>query len=368
MARFAAARAEHTVLVRDAFAYSSHPHAVQRASGEWVLVLNQSIRRVHRCHPPSDPLFRNYIIRSSDQGTTWSTPRVAPGYDWQGVECAGLTALEDGGVLLNQWRFAWYPLETGLARADRAHLKLPDQLPSFPKGANFEVMPWVRGDDGTYVHRSDDGGRTWSSTVRVETRPFSGGYNMRGALQLPDGELLLPLSDIPNYRVIFVVRSRDGGRTWSAPKLAAELPGRLFEEPSLIKCADGRLLMLLRENTTERLFQIHSADNGNTWSTPRETGILGCPPHLLALPDGRLLCTFGYRFEPFSIRAVVSEDCGATWSLDTPLIVRAGLPNDDIGYPTSLLRDDGRVCTVYYADDADGVTSIMMTTFELRSL
>lgn len=229
-------------------------------------------------------------------------------------------------------------------------------------------MPWVRGDDGTYVHRSDDGGHTWSSTVRVETSPYSGGYNMRGALQLTDGELLLSLSDIPNYRVIFVVRSRDGGRTWSAPALAAELSGRLFEEPSLIACADGRLLMLLRENTTERLFQIHSLNNGATWSTPRDTGILGCPPHLLGLPDGRLLCTFGYRFAPFSIRAVVSADWGESWSLDDPLVIRADLPNDDLGYPTSVLRDDGRICSVYYSEDGDGVSCMMATTFELREL
>ena len=29
-----------------------------------------------------------------------------PGFGWHGVECAGLTALPGGGVLLNQWRFA----------------------------------------------------------------------------------------------------------------------------------------------------------------------------------------------------------------------------------------------------------------------
>ena len=30
---------------------------------------------------------------------------------------------------------------------------------------------------------------------------------MRGALVLPNGDLLLPLTDIPNYRRVFVLRS-----------------------------------------------------------------------------------------------------------------------------------------------------------------
>src|ERR1700682_2623200 len=93
---------QHQVLIRDPLSYSSHPHCVRLIDGEWVLVFNQSIRRSIRCPPPSDPLFRNFLIRSVDQGATWNSPRVVPGYEWQGVECAGLTVLQDGVLLLNQ--------------------------------------------------------------------------------------------------------------------------------------------------------------------------------------------------------------------------------------------------------------------------
>ena len=46
---------------------------------------------------------------------TWEQPRVAPNYDWYGVETPGIMQMSNGDVLLNQWRFRWYPLE--LAKA-----------------------------------------------------------------------------------------------------------------------------------------------------------------------------------------------------------------------------------------------------------
>ena len=113
--------AEHQVLVSDPSFYSSHAASCAPDHGELVVVFNQSVRRPHPHHPPSDPLFRNYLMRSADDGRTWSVPRVAPGYDWSGVECAGLTPLAGGGLLLHQWRFRWYPLEVGLDEGeDRA--------------------------------------------------------------------------------------------------------------------------------------------------------------------------------------------------------------------------------------------------------
>ena len=58
------------------------------AGEELLLVFNQSVRRERVQHPPSDPLVRNYTVRSPDLGQTWLAPRVVPDYDWSGVECA----------------------------------------------------------------------------------------------------------------------------------------------------------------------------------------------------------------------------------------------------------------------------------------
>ena len=215
------------------------------------------------------------------------------------------------------------------------------------------------------MHVSHDRGRTFEQTIRLDTAPYSGGYGMRGALVLPDGELVLPLSDVPAYRRVFVVRSKDRGLSWSAPMEVAAQDGRWFEEPAALRCRSGRIVLLLRENRSRFLHQAVSTDEGHTWSDPIPTPIYGYPPHLLGLPDGRLLCVYGHREPDYSIRAVFSEDEGRSWDVERTLVIRGGLPSKDLGYPSSVLRPDGQIFTVYYCQDEDGVTSIQGTTYRI---
>jgi hypothetical protein len=368
--------AEHAILHRDAFAYSAHPHAAVAADGDWLVVFNMAPRRPFILHPPEEPLFRNVVIRSRDRGATWSAPEVVPNYDWQGTECAGLTALADGRIMLNQWRFRWYPL--GLARRLRTEtLAFPDaflrgwaESPEHDAAACRTVpperlAPWARGGGDGAVHFSDDHGASWTDSVPIDTAPYSGGYGMRGACQLPDGALLLPLSDVPHYRIVFILRSTDGGRSWSAPVEVARRAGSEFEEPSLVPLPGGRLLMLLRDNGTRRLHQCVSDDEGRSWSPPQALPIAGYPPHLLLLPDGRLLCTYGWRQPDYGIRAVLSAGGGESWDVDRTIRIRGGLPNKDLGYPCTIPDIDGALFTVYYGQDTDGVTCIWGTRWRL---
>jgi hypothetical protein len=215
------------------------------------------------------------------------------------------------------------------------------------------------------MHLSGDGGRSWNETRHLQTAPFSGGYGMRGAVVLPGGVILLPLTDIPNYRQIFVLRSPDGGRHWDAPLPAAAKSGSEFEEPHMIRLPGGRLLMLMRDNGTRHLHSVFSDDEGRSWSAPRSLPIEGYPPHLLGLPDGRLLCTYGWRQPDFGIRAVISADGGESWDIERTIRIRGGLPNRDLGYPCTVLAKDGSLFTVYYGQEANGVTCIMATRWRL---
>jgi hypothetical protein len=60
--------------------------------------------------------------------------------------------------------------------------------------------------------------------------------------------------------------------------------------------------------------------------------------------------TFGYRAEPFSIRARVSGDEGKSWSED--IILRSDAVDWDLGYTRTVQRPDGKLVTVYYYNDA----------------
>jgi hypothetical protein len=355
--------ARHRVIVADRFLYSSHPHCVRLPGEELLLVFNQSVRRERVRHPPSDPLVRNYTVRSADLGRTWLAPRVVPDYDWSGVECASLTVTGDGGVLLNQWRFRWLPLEDARTAAGPPGATAPRDFSGYAGLAGAEPETWARSNDGSYVHRSGDGGRTWSDTVRLDVTPYCGGYGIRSAVELAPGELLLPLSDVPRYECVFVLRSADSGRSWQPATLVARVPGKLFEEPAALVLADGTIMVTMRESVSEHVYQCRSVDGGATWSDPADTGLAGCPPHLLQLADGRLLCTYGFRYFPYEIRCAVSADGGVSWN--RPLTIRSDLSVQDIGYPSCVELEPGRILCVYYGPLFDGTTGILSTEFEI---
>jgi len=367
----------HQVIYKDPFAYCAHPHIVDGRDQSWCVVFNRTMRRSYILHPPNDPHYYNLIMRSNNQGESWSVPQVAPGYDWYGVECAGLTSLSNGVILLNQWRFKWFPLGYAERMAEKSTYTLPadwvremitdgeiNRGTAFPTNVE-DYFPWARANGGTFVHRSSDYGVSWKDTIEIGTAPYSGGYGMRGAVELSHGELILPLSDVPNYQTVFIVRSKDYGLTWEEPIKVASQTGLFFEEPSALLLPDGRILMMLRENKTHWLYQTESLDGGYTWSEPIQTPIWGYPAHLLLLPDQRVLCVYGYRKQPYGIRAVLSNDFGHTWDVDNVLIIREDFPNRDLGYPSSVLKENGHVYTVYYGQDTDGVTCIQASEFEI---
>lgn len=365
----------HRLIHADPESYCAHPHGLHLANGEIIVVFNRAPRRELILHPPQDSAYQNVLVRSLDGGESWSPPVPAPDPDSRGYECAGLTELKGGRVLLNQWRFRWYALPMARERAKVEPVVFPQELAAALVGS-FELdsgsaaarnpekfLPLARGPGQTLVHNSNDGGRTWTFTVPVATSPYSGGYGMRGAVELGDGSIVLPLSDVPHYRRIFVVRSHDGGASWAAPIPAATMVGLGFEEPAPLLLESGRILLALRENTLRTIYTTHSDDGGETWSAPQPAGIDGYPAHLLSLGDGRILCTYGFRRPPFAIRAVTSEDGGATWSTSKPIAVREGLPNKDLGYPFTLKLEPNSFLTVYYGQDSAGVTGIWSTTW-----
>ena len=99
------------VICREPHNYCSHPCIAKLAGGDWLVAFSACTQRLPYTHPPNDPQFINLISRSRDLGLSWESPRAAPNYDWYGVEVPGITQISNGDVLLNQWRFLWYPVE-----------------------------------------------------------------------------------------------------------------------------------------------------------------------------------------------------------------------------------------------------------------
>ena len=154
---------------------------------------------------------------------------------------------------------------------------------------------------------------------------------------------------------VFCARTTDGGRTFAFLSWIGPQPRGFAIMPASVRLSKSRILVALRCREGERnwIDLYGSDDDGMTWDyvgTPvANTGRGGNPPAMIKLRDGRLCLTYGYRDAPYSIRARLSSDGGATWGEE--IILRDDGGNHDIGYPRTIQRADGMVVTVYYWND-----------------
>ena len=307
--------------------YHGWPTLTRRRNGELLLVCSGS-RESHVC-----PFGRVELMRSKDNGKTWSFPRVLMDSPIDDRD-AGVVETAKGSLLVTTF--------TSLA-----------YVPQVPKRKGWRAAHERIGEAerkkelGQWMIRSTDGGVTWSP------RYSSIVNSPHGPIQLSDGRLLYAGKELwTGQRRIGVCESTDDGVTW---KWLAQVPTRDGDNPAnyhelhAVEAADGRLIAHIRnhnaKNNREEL-QTESSDGGKTWSKPHAIGVWGLPSFLLRLKDDRLLMTYGHRRKPLGCQARVSEDHGRTWS--DPIIVYGGGASGDLGYPSTVQFDDGSLLTVWY--------------------
>lgn len=155
---------------------------------------------------------------------------------------------------------------------------------------------------------------------------------------------------------VICIRTRDGGLTWTKEGDIGPEPRGFLIMPATVRTSDTGLLSILRARHGSKRWQqaYASNDNGKTWTylnDPVEDAGEGNPASLITLADGRLCMTYGYRAEPYSIRAKLSSDKGKTWGDD--IVLRDDGANRDIGYTRMVQRPDGKVVVTYYINEPD---------------
>ena len=367
---------ETKVICREEGRYLGWPTVCRRANGE-LLVVFSGDRDQHVC-----PWGKVQLIRSADDGKTWSAP-VTIQNGLLDDRDAGLIELGDGTLLLNWFTStAFYALNLNdeskdpKSRAVRAeYLRHYEKLPRH----------LVREALGFWTARSADGGKTWSKPVRTP------GTLPHGRTELRDGRILaitrrfasegLFLKDEPGFdqigHHILCEESSDGGRSWKAIADLQPADGVSLvdlHEPHLAELPDGRLVAQARWHKNPMpgsegmgLVQAESSDGGRTWSKLTPTKIVGFPPHLLVLKDGRLITVYAKRIDGICGEyACVSTDGGRTWDVEHELLLHP-FDNGDLGYPSSAQLADGSILTVYYQPPRVGEpTAIQMTRWRLR--
>ncbi len=371
------------VICKQPGSYVGWPTIARRPDGE-LLVGFSGDREAHR-----GPYGKNQIVRSSDDGETWSPPETVNNSPLDDRD-TGLLVTRSGAVVMSwftgaSWRPRnlepyWEPLPDHTFQAWKRHLD--------------KISPEVREKwHGRWTRRSEDGGRVWEPPVdSIASAPH-------GPIQLADGRLLfIGTAELDGHKAMVSAESTDDARSWrligtfpAQPDENGLLP---YSEPHAVELPDGRIVSLWRFQPRTRAFehctchlesvgyctcgsdddehehrmrQSESRDGGKTWTVPRPTPLWGYPPHLIRLQDGSLLATYGRRWPPRGQRACLSRDEGETWDSSNEIVLRGDAPSGDLGYPATTELRPGELLTVYYQIDRIGEkTSLMATRWSLN--
>ncbi|MBM3801774.1 MAG: exo-alpha-sialidase [Acidimicrobiia bacterium] len=233
-------------------------------------------------------------LRSKDRGVTWMTQPPLSGHVLQRRD--GSFFLLDGRTRPTQ--------RAGVFAGKRRILKRLEDLesPASPQprwdDVELSVPEWapMTGDD---------------AKTKVETLTISGPM-----LELADGTLLagnygnfagdkVPMEGFVaskgekwfKYRT-YLLASTDGGSRWNYLSTVAydgKTGQESFCEPGLVDLGSGELLAVMRTGRFGPMCQARSMDGGKSWGKPESLRTLGLAPQLALLPNGILVCSFGWR-------------------------------------------------------------------------
>lgn len=262
---------------------------------------------------------RAMIIRSTDEGRTWSKPETL-------VDTAdddrhpAFIELSDGTLLCSFFSYPGEPEDGDLAKD--------------PKGAAR-----------VHIVRSFDGGRTWESQPRQIQTPFLYDETDGPLMRSRDGSVVVaingrPKTGPPDQAGFF--RSKDRGLTW---ELVSTLgTDHDMQEVTVAELPDGRWVMMARPEGDISW----SSDQGRTWTKPVTFGMRLFAPSLMVLRDGTLLCLHGsYAPGHGGLRVIFSRDGGHTWL--APAKDHGFLVDNAYGYGKAMELPDGSLFITYLA-------------------
>ncbi len=330
------------------------------------------------------------LMSSPDGGVTWShIETVFSGAAYDQFEMA---ADEDGlHVLLvefteddeDEYKQLYYTFsdDNGASFTEPSPVgehELVEEIRILVAGGEIYVGATQQGEEDSvhYFFRSDDGGKTWTQSVPVESAPVRNPH-----YSIADGTLYLVYAGSIFSPEIQFVRSDDSGATWSAPVGVSSGAGVHSQLPRLAIDGDGALHAIW-EDDREGHYQVYharSVDGGATWSSGQRlnTTEYGARPRLRVVGDTlhAVWCQYhgdsGWpstwsNFDYGIIRHRSSTDGGLTWSPETRVSQNEAVPTIELpdrgANHVRLFAEPGGF-TAIWQDKRDGNTDLYIRTF-----
>ncbi len=229
-------------------------------SGEILLLATYNLGQDHEGQIINKTSFgtrRVFVLRSGDEGRSWSAPREITGQ-------------------AKDPSWGWYATGPGVSiqlrrgpHAGRIVVPANHSYDSPPE----EAIRDGRFGYGAHVISSDDGGETWRRSAPIHPR-----VNESQVVELSDGRLMMNMRSYFGDGVRRIAFSDDGGATWAAPTAHEQLTEPVCQASILrndLAGGNGPGALLFsnppgarRENLTVRL----SSDEGETWPAARVIG------------------------------------------------------------------------------------------------
>lgn len=270
---------------------------------------------------------------SSDDGATWSAPRIIADDPANDLRDPSLTVLRSGRILLSYFRYT-----NGLQ---------------------------------TFVRHSDDGGATFVDPTPVSPQAMPQVATTAKIAELSNGDLLIPVYGRQSGATHFsaaLVRSTDGGLTWTGgEKVVATGVDFDFTEPAVAELEPGHVRVLLRTTNGDLGYQTDSYDDAylSDWTAPWSLGVPMHAPEFFRVPGTNKVPYIWSQPGPSS-RAVVVRmryldqlfDQTQTEVLYDDTTTWGGGWAGDMGYSSTVLLDDQRLRTALY-DAKRGVVLVV---------
>lgn len=298
--------------------------------------------------------YRTHFSRSRDDGKTWDPP--VPLYRDATTRPTShsirISRTKDGKLVGFGGRFYRDDPDGGLVNH-----------------ANLGYVPM----DLVFL-QSDDRGQSWRDQTVTPSIIGPAFETCHSIIELSDGRWLLPTStwrgwngDEPHGMQAIALVSRDRGQTW--PDVLWVMDGReqgvIYWEQSMVELPDHRLLSVcwaFHEKSGDSFPNTYAiANDGKTFSPPRQIGIHGQTAKITSLGDGRIVCIYRRHDRPglwANLARIegdqwvhISETClwqGARSGMTGKATAGEELSALKFGYPSSTRLPNGDLFVVFW--------------------